>query len=57
MSTLVPTPEVWQLYSITPTARPWRLGDEVRDTMGKARESLDKHRFGVLVKRTEQWRI
>ena len=27
-------------------ATTWRLGDEVRDTLGKARESPDQHRFG-----------
>jgi hypothetical protein len=37
--------------------RPTRLGDEVRDTLRKARESPDKHRFGVLAERTEQWKI
>jgi hypothetical protein len=52
-----PTSDVWQLYSITPMARPLQLGDEVRDTMGKARESPEKHRFGVLVEQTEQWKI
>ena len=38
-------------------ARPLQLGDEVRDTMAKARESPDKHRFDDLVERTEQWKI